>query len=343
MISVNRPNIAAAKAALDKRSSRDRLTERQRVTNHFTTGIPVKKPTYSAYKKAEVKKALNDLFNHKCAYCESEYESVAPMDVEHFRPKGAYMLPSGKRSTIGYYWLASEWTNLLPSCIDCNRERKQFRRQLDGQLVKSKSGKANKFPLLDEAKRAKSPNGEKNELPLLLDPCLDKPAMYLEFLDDGGVRPKNGTLEKKLGKGENSIAVYGLDRDGLFRERRKIMKLLFSQMNHICSFALNVREVPGSARMQADFTRATNELSNYTTKDSSYLAMAKPMIRVFKKTLKNTTVYLDIKDRLLADPNNAAIEVELLAQFKKLKAATSIDKPAKNLVTQMIVWMRLRE
>lgn len=340
MISVKRPDVATVREALNK-LGRDQLTERQRAIGHFLNGSPRKKPTFSAYKTAAVKAKLNELFHRKCAYCESEYESVAPMDVEHFRPKGAYMLPDGKLSKTGYYWLAAEWTNLLPSCINCNRERKQFRRKLDGKIVKSKSGKANKFPLLDETKRAKVPNGEKKELPVLLDPCIDNPALHLEFLDDGMVRPKKGTAERKLGKGKNSIAVYGLDRDDLYRERKKIMRLLFSQMNHICSYTLNVREAPQSVRQKEDLARAKKELKSYAFKNATYLGMVRPMIRVFNKVLKDAESYLDLRDQLNENPNNASIDLALEAQLHKLKAAAGDDKPAKNLVSELVNWMRL--
>ena len=45
--------------------------------------------SFSVYKHAEVKAALEKLFHGKCAYCESFYSAQAPVDVEHFRPKGA--------------------------------------------------------------------------------------------------------------------------------------------------------------------------------------------------------------------------------------------------------------
>src|SRR5688500_10656800 len=81
--------------------------------------------TYAAYKLPTVKEAIQTLFHGKCAYCESNYTNVHPVDVEHFRPKGRIVV-EGKPSKPGYYWLAARWENLLPSCIDCNRERKQL-------------------------------------------------------------------------------------------------------------------------------------------------------------------------------------------------------------------------
>jgi hypothetical protein len=40
----------------------------------------------------------------------------------------------------GYYWLAYEWTNLLPSCYDCN----SFRRH---GTMKAGPGKNERFPV----------------------------------------------------------------------------------------------------------------------------------------------------------------------------------------------------
>lgn len=83
--------------------------------------------SFSVYKHADVKERLEELFHGKCAYCESRYSSTRPMDVEHYRPKGRVAESEGHP---GYYWLAAEWTNLLPSCIDCNRRRNQFDERL---------------------------------------------------------------------------------------------------------------------------------------------------------------------------------------------------------------------
>src|SRR4051812_22350680 len=83
----------------------------------------------SVYKSA--KPFLDKLFGGKCAYCEVIIEASHPTEVEHYRPKGAVkdeeeevvtiQTPNGAEDHPGYWWLAYEWNNLLPSCIDCNR------------------------------------------------------------------------------------------------------------------------------------------------------------------------------------------------------------------------------
>ncbi|MEK9939970.1 MAG: hypothetical protein VW548_03245, partial [Methylotenera sp.] len=74
---------------------------------------------FKAYKNDDVRHALFTLFHGKCAYCEARYDTTAPVDIEHFRPKGGI----DGTDHLGYWWFAATWLNLLPSCIDCNRKR----------------------------------------------------------------------------------------------------------------------------------------------------------------------------------------------------------------------------
>lgn len=60
--------------------------------------------------------ALKGLYKNKCAYCE---KYCYDPEVEHFRPKG--QVTGDQRLANGYYWLCYEWTNLLPSCHECNK------------------------------------------------------------------------------------------------------------------------------------------------------------------------------------------------------------------------------
>jgi uncharacterized protein (TIGR02646 family) len=158
---------------------------------------------FEAYRSDEVKLALNKLFQAKCAYCESRYAAVQPMDVEHWRPKSLY------------YWLAANWDNLLPSCIDCNRQRNQFdEREKKGQL----SGKGTEFPLADLNQRWSYHGLPCSEVPLLLNPCADWPEKHLDFFDEDEalVRPRRGSR-----KGRQSLRVFGLNRSGLVLERKE--------------------------------------------------------------------------------------------------------------------------
>ena len=62
----------------------------------------------SKYAQLDVKMALETSFNEKCAYCESEINSVSFSHIEHFRPKSKF-------DTSCF-----EWSNLLLACSRCN-------------------------------------------------------------------------------------------------------------------------------------------------------------------------------------------------------------------------------
>lgn len=188
----------AAKGAAETRKAVKLLAPRKRKPAKRRA---LRKFEFSVYRDEDVKRALNALFHGKCAYCESRYVAVQPMDVEHWRPKSIY------------YWLAADWDNLLPSCIDCNRRREQLD-AIAGK--KGSSGKGTEFPVKVEAARWIDHRLKGEELPLLLNPCVDKPEEHLEFFDEAFVRSR-GASEK----GSQSISVYGLNRTGLVLERRE--------------------------------------------------------------------------------------------------------------------------
>lgn len=176
---------------------------------------------FKAYK--EVKDILVDMFNEKCAYCESDISPVAYGDIEHFRPKNAYQVAKKERLNYpGYYWVAMDWNNLLLSCTTCNRTYKK-----------------NQFPLVNEANRKKKHDDVVTEEPLLINPCDEKinPQDHIYFTEEGLVMftPGDG------GKGEKSIEVYGLANPKLTRNRKKLAKEITDKKNQILRFLDNIR------------------------------------------------------------------------------------------------------
>jgi hypothetical protein len=211
-------------------------TEAERVAkehaDHIASGRPELEFTfdYERYRDPEVKRALETLFKGKCAYCESRYAGTQPVDVEHWRPKGKVHErgPDGTKVVLaGYHWLASTWDNLLPSCIDCNRERTQ-RDFLTGQ--EETLGKANQFPVDGPRMIAPIPGNPSPALDraLLLNPCTDEPAEHLEFHDDGAVIPANASP-----LGIESIRVYALNRTELALDRFGLSRLIEQRLHTI--------------------------------------------------------------------------------------------------------------
>lgn len=150
-------------AAPTSLSQKKALDERQAALDFYAAWDGTTKyDDYKVYKNPDIRAELEKAFGGKCAYCETYYAATQPVAIEHYRPKGEVTI-GGKRVPPGYYWLASEWTNLLPSCTDCNSPRKQ-----DLPDDTRTAGKANAFPLASEASRATTPGGEKREKRLLL-------------------------------------------------------------------------------------------------------------------------------------------------------------------------------
>lgn len=137
-----------------------------------------------------LKKWLAKASGDKCWYFEAK-STRAPFDVDHYRPKLGVTVDGAKLvKHYGYYWLAYEWSNFRLSCQRCNRPEK------DGTGVLH--GKANEFPVRDEAQRCALPAGHLSaESPRLLDPCAQADCELLAHAIDGEVKPvePDGTWE----------------------------------------------------------------------------------------------------------------------------------------------------
>ena len=151
----------------------------------------------------ELKWHLFDLFHGKCAYCEHKPQAGYVGDVEHYRPKGKV---DEDPDHPGYYWLAYDETNLLPSCAFCNQNR---------------AAKLTHFPVAGE--HARDPQSLAAEAPLLLNPYNRQvnPFEHLEFNEAGITTPR-----KLSPLGEFSRKIYYLDRPGLSEARLTAMQLV---------------------------------------------------------------------------------------------------------------------
>lgn len=202
-------------------------SETERAIEHYTVGWDGTSTfSFRRYKEDEVKAQLARLFLGKCAYCESRFAHVSPEDIEHWRPKGSVQQKDGSEKKPGYYWLAATWSNLLPSCVDCNRRRRQLDARNPDHL---QSGKESQFPVADEGQRWTRPDqADRNgEQPLLLDPTspdpADEPSLFLAVAHEGKAvmeeKPPAGTLANA--RAHATIEVFGLNRSNLVDERTK--------------------------------------------------------------------------------------------------------------------------
>lgn len=161
--------------------------------------------------RSKVEDQLAKSYHNKCAYC----ERLAKADIEHYRPKKKV---NEDKAHDGYYWLCYEWTNLLPSCVKCNRD----------------GGKHNKFPIIGSrvTKPSFLADGDLNfshqsshnnpllaEKPYLLHPEIDNPELFFDFFIDpsgNGIRIRGIDNQDR---GKKTIDICKLNRQELRLER----------------------------------------------------------------------------------------------------------------------------
>jgi hypothetical protein len=195
--------------------------QQRQVTHNasVTAGQPVSADSslYGRLKK-KVFTDVNGAFHGKCAFCEERIRSNQHGDIEHFRPKGAIVDEATNQAiklTVtgdphpGYYWLAYNWENLLPSCVLCN--------QPSTEPGEQRIGKRNYFPLADESKRAQKPGDEAQETPLLIHPVWENPGKDLGIDATGVLFARDGSA-----RGDACIRIFGLNLRDLPDERKRV-------------------------------------------------------------------------------------------------------------------------
>ncbi|HKR01446.1 MAG TPA: hypothetical protein VJT09_12285 [Pyrinomonadaceae bacterium] len=311
MISVARPPAPVeVREALTKPGRSDKKTELEKAREYYSQTPPPKKSySFARYKEWAVCRALDDLFYEKCAYCETTYRATDSRDVEHFRPKAGVTESPGHK---GYWWLAAVWQNLLPSCPPCNQRRhqtifdpgmslEQFERD---RLKESErlSGKANSFPVLGKNWVMDETDDITVEDPLLINPCERDPANHLEFIFEWDRKsyiweadPINALVRPKQAANDDdpyakaSIAIYGLNRAGLVRERAERVKVLQLQCQPIVDLINDLAGSPSPsdlARIQARLKNYRANLLSLTKPNQPYAAMARAFVAQFEAELE---------------------------------------------------------
>jgi hypothetical protein len=157
-------------------------------------------------------------FFGKCVYCEQKIRPSQHGDVEHFRPKARVTDVNDKMVYFdkdnksiphpGYYWLAYDWRNLVPSCILCNT---YSHRSEGSRLI----GKGTRFPVVGAY--ATAPGEEALEHPLLLLPTKDDPGDHVEMTETGVLAPKTE-------RGKSTIEILGLNERELPDRRMRVYR-----------------------------------------------------------------------------------------------------------------------
>ncbi len=329
MIFVERPDAPeAVKQALNKRGLITRMTEIE-AAMWFYADVepdppdpkhvkPVEAPNYQAYKHDTVKDLLDSIFRGHCAYCESRYDHVVKMDVEHYRPKGAVVEADGTKTAPGYYWLAASWENLLPSCNLCNRANSQELTHADGSSIIATKGKANFFPLLVGTVRATKKGDELHEDPLLLDPCNPDhdPAKHLLFRSDGLVEPRKSLEEQAKPRGMATIETCALHRSTLVEIRRADATLLRDAMAGILRAEGVCRRHPTDAIAREELIHEEAELEALIPR-LNFRAMTRELVALFKTIRDGVNSYFTAEQAWRADKAQANIDI-IIARARQL-------------------------
>jgi hypothetical protein len=159
---------------------------------------------------------LFEAFYRKCAYCEAQASSNYPIQVEHYRPKAS--VTQGRKATNhpGYFWLAYEWWNLVPSCAYCNTDH------TDPIRGRTHPGKKNEFPVGRERVHEPPDDPEEwqdslsEEEALLLNPYFDDPEDHMDF------EPKTGMAFPIDERGKATIEICDLNRPSLCEKRLEL-------------------------------------------------------------------------------------------------------------------------
>ncbi len=198
MIHVNRNDVSRPRGLAS-----DLITRLQKEAELFYS-LPARARKQRRFKQLQeafppgVKKSLQSLFKGKCAYCERKLPQDEGL-IDHFRPERSTIGQDGETYLDHYWWLASDWDNLLFSCPECCKM------------------KGNRFPI--EGPRAEILAEQASldkELPLLLNPCVDDPEWHLSF-------DQEGNAIGHTTRAKTTITLLGLNRDSLLRERRALL------------------------------------------------------------------------------------------------------------------------
>jgi uncharacterized protein (TIGR02646 family) len=242
------------------------------------------------YREPDVKRALRELAGGNCAYCESKIGAVGAREVEHYRPKGGI---AGLADHPGYWWLAHQWENLLPTCRDCNKSLRQHivtagmteAEVLDliAKRAAASFGKANQFEI-----RGKRAVGSGCNLaledPLLIDPCRTDPSQHVTWdfsfeltliepvLADGNYSVYGAYTIKTCALNRAELV---LDRIPALRPMRAIRIRIIERLNRWA----------GDADQLAEILLDCQALSSFAEHDQPYAGMAAAFIRNFEDEL----------------------------------------------------------
>lgn len=218
----------------------------------------------------DLKPCLGKLTQKKCWYCEAIQER-SDMLIDHFRPKNS-VGEEGCEGHPGYWWLAFDRKNFRYSCTFCNSRRRDAATDTTG-------GKADRFPLRDEAKRCRTPDDPlSEEQSVLLDPTVRTDPGLLWFDEDGLAHPKylENTAPWPYRRAKESIDIYHLNHSNLKDARLIVCNRCRRKVGEGDAAWEDFSQ--GSTRAEEQFKRAVEDLEELMDENAEYSAAARATV-----------------------------------------------------------------
>ena len=223
-------------------------------------------------------KALRELFNGKCAYCESEISlSIVSGEIDNFRPKNGARGFDKDFSRDHYWWLTYEWKNLYYCCPHCNRYKSTW------------------FPVEGSRAPIEMPYFEtvSFEKAILLDPCTDKPEEHFIY-------SRFGEIEYLSDKGRVTIDFLKLNRSELVFSRKQAVDELETQWRSLQ--ALLAISVDNKAALAEFDIVASSVRSIYNDQSKTpYLGIQRHMLRLWEKEADIPALKLSPSEQIQKD------------------------------------------
>jgi len=160
---------------------------------------------YSYNIRKKLRSELENIYQKKCAYCESKIYERQDAHIENYRPKSKYR------------WLSYEWSNLLLACNTCNRY-KEAKFKIEGNRITQ--------PQKDKEEWKANSKSFLAEKPLLLHPEIDYPENQLYFTNDGYIHADDD-------RGKYTIETCNLNRESLIARRQDILENFFKKLEYL--------------------------------------------------------------------------------------------------------------
>ncbi|ELP33810.1 HNH endonuclease family protein [Rhodopirellula baltica] len=206
----------------------------------------------------------------KCWYSESD-DPQSFFDVDHFRPKGEAKRSDKHVDDFGYDWLAFSWENFRYSATKSNR-------LLTNDETGDVDGKGSWFPLVDGSRKAHwGDRCEKNEKPVLIDPCNNDDVKLLDVDANGRIVPSVFAVGTAVQRVKRSAEIYGLNHPSIVGKRKQLMREL-SQLLETLADTLVAAKASGTLDSVADTLPVEKQLKfieSKTKRSSPYALTAR--------------------------------------------------------------------